>query len=410
MQVFEQALGGGFQSRLFSRIRTQRGLAYSAGCNSGTDFARAGVFYAYTLTRSDSAMTTLDLLRREVTATTQAPFTAEELASAKQSVQNGFVFNFEDPSQTLFRQAYYEFVGYPIDFLDRYQKALEGVDANAVLAAARRKIHPDQQVVVVVGKEADFDRKLESAGLPIERVDITIPPPPSKHKAAASATPEALTRGRSMLETASGLVGGPGPWAALKSAIIESDASVTMKGQSLAITTSQTWGFPDRQLTIQKLPMGEMRQGVSKAGAWVSMMGQTQDNPKGAEQVRKDYERSLFHLFARPDAFEVQALETPLTVDGKDYRAAAVKSALVPDWVLFFGDDGALAGMQFTSEGQNGPAQMLVIYGDWRAEGALKYPHAIRMLTDGKPFMEGKVTAVKLDPAVSDETFEKPAK
>ena len=33
MEVLERALGGGFQSRLFNHIRTQRGLAYSTGAN-----------------------------------------------------------------------------------------------------------------------------------------------------------------------------------------------------------------------------------------------------------------------------------------------------------------------------------------------------------------------------------------
>jgi zinc protease len=410
MQVFEQALGGGFQSRLFGRIRTQRGLAYAAGCNSGTDFARPGVFYAYTLTRSDSTMTALELLRHEVGLTTREPFTPEELAAAKQSVQNGFVFHFEEPSQTLFRQAFYEFVGYPTDFLDRYQKGLDVVDADAVLAAARRKIHPDQQVVIVVGKETDFDRKLESAGLPVERVDITIPPPPSKHASAGPATPEMLARGAAMLSGAAKLAGGSPAWAALKGATVESNATVSVQGQTLPLSLVQTWAFPDRQLTIQKLPMGEMRQGVSKAGAWASMMGQVQDSPKGVEQLARDYERSLFHLFAKPESFHVRALDQPIQVGDASYAAASVESALVPDWTLFFAADGRLAGMRFTSEGQSGPAEMTVSYSEWGAEGAIQYPHSIRILTDGKPFMDGKVTAVRLDPTVTDETFAKPAK
>ena len=43
----------------------------------------------------------------------------------------------------------------------------------------------------MVGKEKDFDRPLESAGLPVERVDISIPPPPSKMGKVAE-TPAAL--------------------------------------------------------------------------------------------------------------------------------------------------------------------------------------------------------------------------
>ena len=72
------------------------------------------------------------------------------------------MFNFDDPSQTLFRAAYYEAVGYPADFLQTYQKALDAVTAQSVLDAARRKITPDAQVVIIVGKEQDFAAPLAS--------------------------------------------------------------------------------------------------------------------------------------------------------------------------------------------------------------------------------------------------------
>ncbi len=186
MDVYQMALGGGFQSRLVKRIRSARGLAYATGAVAGEGYPRPGVFMAYSLTRGDSTMTALDLLRDEVRKSTAAPFTADELDAAKQSVQNAFVFNFEQPSSVLFRAAYYQVFGYPQDFLDRYQKGLEGVTAAATLEAARRKVHPEAMIAVVVGKEKDFDRPLESYGLPVERVDIRIPPPPATKKPAAS--------------------------------------------------------------------------------------------------------------------------------------------------------------------------------------------------------------------------------
>lgn len=182
MDVYQMALGGGFQSRLVRHIRTARGLAYSTGASAGEGYARPGVFLAYSLTRGDSTMTALGLLRDEVRASTAAPFTPGELDAAKQSVQNAFVFNFERRSSVLFRAAYYQALGYPQDFLERYQKGLEAVTAASTLEAARRKVHPDGLIAVVVGKEKDFDRPLESYGLPVERVDITIPPPPAPRK------------------------------------------------------------------------------------------------------------------------------------------------------------------------------------------------------------------------------------
>ena len=119
VEVLEQGLGGGFSSRMFSYIRTARGLAYATGAQAGSDFERPGVFLAYSLTKSESTMVALQLVRDQLRGVTQAPFNAQEMATAKQATQNSYVFNFEDPSQSLFRAAYYKSIGYPADFLQR---------------------------------------------------------------------------------------------------------------------------------------------------------------------------------------------------------------------------------------------------------------------------------------------------
>jgi zinc protease len=179
MDVVEQALGGGFSSRLFNIIRTQRGLAYAAGASAGGDYFRPGVFLAYALTRNDSVMASTDLLRGEVERAAREPFSADEAKMAREAVENSLVFQFSDRASVLFRAGFYELAGYPQDFLQRYQKDLDAVTPASMQAAAERKIHPDQFVTVIVGKERDFDRPLDSLQQKVERVDISIPPPPA---------------------------------------------------------------------------------------------------------------------------------------------------------------------------------------------------------------------------------------
>ncbi len=410
LQVLEQGLGGGFSSRMFQHIRTQRGLAYAAGARAGSDFQKPGIFMGFTLTRNDSTMTALGLVRDEVRAVTQSPFTGSELQAAKQAVVNGYVFNFEDPSQVLFRAAYYEAIGYPADFLQRYQKALEDVTSEGVLAAAKRKIHPDRQVAIIVGKESEFDRPLASAGLPVERVDITIPPPPSKHPGVA-ATPEAKRKGGEWLAAAAQAAGGSAAWGAVKSVTISGEANLTMQGQSIALTSEETWAFPDRQVSLQKLPFGEIRQGFDGKAGWMSGMGQSRDNPKAAEETAKEWERSLWRLFSDPAKVELAALDAPEKVGDASYRAAAVLGARSQDLTLLFAEDGTLAGCAYQDEGggQMGPARVVQLFEDWAPEGSLRYPHQSRMLRDGAPFLQMKTTSVKLNPAVTDGTFRKPA-
>jgi zinc protease len=413
LQVLEQGLGGGFSSRMVMHIRTQRGLAYAAGANAGSDFQKPGVFMGYTLTRSDSTMLALDLVRDEVKAVTEAPFTEAELQTAKQAVVNGFVFNFEDPSQTLFRAAYYEAIGYPADFLQRYQKALDEVTSASVLAAAQRKITPAKQVAIIVGKESDFDRPLASAGLPVERVDISIPPPPSKLAGAAvAASPESRRKAGEWLAGAAKTAGGSAAWAAIKTITITTDATLSMQGQSLAISGEETWVLPNRQISVQKLPFGEIKQVFDGKTGWMSGMGQQRDNPKAAEDYARDYEKSLWRLFADPAKVELVALETPEKVGDQEFRAAAVVGAKAQDLTLLFAPDGSLAGHAYQDEGnaQMEPARVVELYADWAAEGAIRYPHSIKVLRNGAPFLDGKVTGVKLNAPVADDAFAKPAK
>jgi zinc protease len=411
LQVLEQGLGGGFSSRMFNRIRTQRGLAYGTGAQVGSDYQKPGVFVAYSLTQSESTMVALDLVREEVRKVTQAPFTDAEMQVAKQAVVNGFVFNFEDPSQVLFRAAYYQAVGYPADFLQTYQKALDAVTAQGVLEAARRKIAPDQQVVIVVGKEKDFDRPLASAGLPVERIDLTIPPPPSR-VGKVSAGPEAKQQAQGWLQGAAKAAGGSAAWAAVHTVTEATEATVSMQGQSIAISGEESWRLPDRRAGTQKLPFGEVKQGYDGKVGWMSAMGQLQDNPKAGEEVAKDWERSLWRLFSDPGKVELVALEAPEKVNGVEYRAAAMTGAKTQDLVVLFGADGRLAGFAYQDPGggQLGPARVTLLMGDWSAEGALQYPHSLKMLRDGATFLDAKVTSLKLNPVLADEVFARPAK
>jgi zinc protease len=407
LEVLFTALGGGFQSRLVNRIRSERGLAYATGAGVGADYQRPGVFTAYSLTKSESTMVALDLLREEVRRVTEAPLTDEELAIAKESVLNTHVFNFEEPSSSLFRAAYYHVLGYPQDFLHRYQQGVQAVTAASVLEAARRQIDAGRLQAIVVGKEKEFDRPLESVGLPVERMDISIPPPPSRLQVGA-ASPEAREQGRALLARAAERAGGAAAWAAVKTVAIEEQQTLTMQGQSMALTSRQGWALPDRFFAVRKLPMGEMKQGFDGTAGWMSMMGQIQDQPKVAEQVREEYERSFFRLFGHPEAVEIQAMPAQ-TIDGVAYQVGFVKSELVKDWTLYFDPDGFLARMEYQGEGPQGPARVTEIYSEWKPQGGLHYPHQSRTLVDGQPLMEGKLTSFTPNATLDEAEFKKPS-
>ena len=408
MDVVEHALGGGFSSRLFNRIRTERGLAYATGAQAGAGFLRPGVFLAYSLTQTDSTLTALGLLEEEVRRIVAEPITAQELQTAKGAAQASFIFNFEQPSQVLFRAAFYEAAGYPADFLETYNARLNGVSRESALAAAQSHILPDAAVVVIVGREEDFEDTLESIGLPVERVDLTIPPPPSAI-AAEPATPEAMAKGSELLAAAAKTAGGAAAWKAVKAAAFERDATLSMQGQQIAVKQEQLWSFPDRRVDKLQLPFGEMVQASDGKIAWQTAMGQTRDEPKIAEQVRKDYASSLFRIFSEPGALKVQALSKPATVEGVECTVGLVQSETVRDWKLFFGPNGGLHAMEYQGEGPSGPATQRIVYSEWAKIGGIQYPRAQKTFMDGELFIESKVVKVELNPAIPQGSFQKPS-
>jgi zinc protease len=112
----------------------------------------------------------LEKVRRE-------PISETELAFAKDSVLNSFVFNFQTPNQTLSRLIRYEYYGYPSDFVFQFRDKVESTTVQEVLTAAQATLKPDQLITLVVGNLAEIDPKLETLGATITPVDVTIPAP-----------------------------------------------------------------------------------------------------------------------------------------------------------------------------------------------------------------------------------------
>jgi zinc protease len=177
IQVFNDAFGGGFQSRLFRTIRTAKGLAYGVGGGIGTAFDHPGILQIAMGTKSESTVEAIQALYEEIDKLKVQPLTEAEIKDAKDSILNSFVFNFDSPDKVLRERMAYEFYGYPPDFLEKYRAGIERVQPADVARVAAKYLHKDQLAVLVVGNTKEFDKPLSSLG-PVTTVDISIPPPP----------------------------------------------------------------------------------------------------------------------------------------------------------------------------------------------------------------------------------------
>jgi len=185
ISVFNEAFGGGFSSRLFGDIRTAKGLAYAVGGGVGTAWDHDGMLRLMVRTKSTTTFESIQALDEEIAALANRPISEEEITRAKDSILNSFVFRFDSPEKVLQEKLSYEFYGYPLDFLENYQQGIEKVTKEDVARVAAKYLHRGQMAVLVVGNPAEFDKLPASLG-PVNKLDITIPPPPPGIAAAPS--------------------------------------------------------------------------------------------------------------------------------------------------------------------------------------------------------------------------------
>jgi zinc protease len=174
LDVMNQVING-FGGRLFNEVRSRQGLAYSVYGFWSPRFDYPGTFITGGQTRSDGTVPFIKAILSEIERLRTTPVTPEELASAKDQVLNSFVFNFQDPSQTLSRLMRYEYYGYPEDFLFRYQKNVKATTIEDVQRVAKQYLQPDKIVTLVVGNASAIQPPLTSLSADVTSLDITIP-------------------------------------------------------------------------------------------------------------------------------------------------------------------------------------------------------------------------------------------
>ncbi|MBW4621326.1 MAG: insulinase family protein [Cyanosarcina radialis HA8281-LM2] len=169
----------GFGGRLFNEVRSRQGLAYDVRGSWSAQYDFPGVFVADAQTRSEATVPLIKSLFAEIDRLRNNAIAPAELAYAKDSVLNSFVFNFQDPSQTIARLMRYEYYDYPDDFIFRYQRGVEATTIKDVQRVAQKYLQPDKMVTLVVGNGDAIEPPLTSLGKKVVPVDISIPGSPS---------------------------------------------------------------------------------------------------------------------------------------------------------------------------------------------------------------------------------------
>ena len=143
--------GGGFSSRLLTRIRSDEGLAYSAGSSFGMGTYYEGVFRAAFQSRSETVARAVTIVLDEIEQIRSVPVSDEELSNSIAYFVETFSRSFSSATSTANLFASNEFTGRDPEYLRHYRERISSVSSQDVLRVAKQYLHPNQLVILVGG-------------------------------------------------------------------------------------------------------------------------------------------------------------------------------------------------------------------------------------------------------------------
>ncbi|MDA0802262.1 MAG: pitrilysin family protein [Planctomycetota bacterium] len=149
--LMNEILGGGFTSRITRRVRSDEGLAYSAGSGFKADPFALGTIHADVQSKNATVALSTKLILEEFAKMRDTLVTEEELATAKKSFIETFPQTFGSKAATVAVFADDEMTNRPSDWWDTYRDRVNTVTREDIQRVAQRLLQTQHMSVLVVG-------------------------------------------------------------------------------------------------------------------------------------------------------------------------------------------------------------------------------------------------------------------
>jgi predicted Zn-dependent peptidase len=158
LEVMNEILGGaGFTSRITRTVRSNEGLAYSAGSGLRFGVYFPGVFRAGFQSKSRTVAYATQLVLEEIRKMREGRVTDEELDTIKKNLIETLPSTFASKAQTVGVFAADEFTGRDPSFWQTYREKIAAVTADDVQRVAQKYLDPSRLVILVVGNQKEID-------------------------------------------------------------------------------------------------------------------------------------------------------------------------------------------------------------------------------------------------------------
>ena len=411
LRVMNDILGeGGFTSRLMAEVREKHGLAYMVGSLMQTNlYTNPGEWFAYSQTRSEKTAEAISLIIDIVQDLRENPVPSDELQRTKDSLINSFVFGFESSSQIAFQQMMLDYRGYAPGYLETFTDNIAKVTAEDVQAVAQKYLHPDALTIVTVGNQENFDRPLSEFG---EVNEIMIKQPESP---PIEPMPEAsdmdMAKAKEILAAAVEALGGLENLKSVKNAVTQSSTTIDTPCGKMDMQVEYYNLYPDKFRQDFDTPQGNMSIIYNGEAAYaISAMG-SQPLPHEVSNSFKDTvfrEHTYLFVHLMQNDIPVQYSGTE-QVQGKPAAVLLVKQLSGEMLKIYISEEThQVVKYVFRETEQGVTVNKETIFSDYRDVNGVKIPFHVVKNIDGKPYIEIRISSVKLNTELDESLFESP--
>jgi zinc protease len=178
LTVANQILGGPATNRLFSALRTRRGLTY--GASSELDCRRsAGSWEAKTFTRTEETVKTLEVVLEQMSRLRAEDPGVQEFSTAQSYLTGHLALQFESSESVATQMLDLKVHGLSLDYWNHFPTEIQKLTPQTAGETLRHYLDPERAVIVLVGNAQGFARDLKKLGrvrvIPLAKVDFASP-------------------------------------------------------------------------------------------------------------------------------------------------------------------------------------------------------------------------------------------
>ncbi|MBC7332899.1 MAG: insulinase family protein [Actinobacteria bacterium] len=153
LSLLTNMIGGNMSSRLFQKVREEKGLSYSIFA-SNTQYIDTGVVCIYAASSPKNVYKVLDLIEEEIEDIKKNGVKEIELERAKENMKGGIVLNIEDISSRMSRLGKSLLMDNKILTIDEIMKKIDRVSLKDVEEVVHKYFQPERMSLVVMGDMA----------------------------------------------------------------------------------------------------------------------------------------------------------------------------------------------------------------------------------------------------------------